>query len=70
MAGGMKVNSDKRADLVFMVNTNFDGTTGAANDLNNVYIPNENIIDLSIWSMKRYRQVKSGYWRHHIWQWL
>lgn len=45
MAGGMKVNSDKRADLVFMVNTNFDGTTGAANDLNNVYIPNENIID-------------------------
>ena len=28
-----------------MVNTNFDGTTGAANDLNNVYIPNENIID-------------------------
>lgn len=41
----MKVNSDKRADLVFMVNTNFDGTTGAANDLNNVYIPNENIID-------------------------
>lgn len=45
MAGGMKVNSDKGADLVFMVNTNFDGTTGAANDLNNVYIPNENIID-------------------------
>lgn len=45
MAGGMKVNSDKRADLVFMVNTNFNGTTGAANDLNNVYIPNENIID-------------------------
>ena len=45
MAGGMKVNSDKRADLVFMVNTNFDGTTGAANDLNNVYIPNENIRD-------------------------
>lgn len=45
MAGGMKVNSDKRAALVFMVNTNFDGTTGAANDLNNVYIPNENIID-------------------------
>ncbi|MFR4649989.1 MAG: DUF4127 family protein [Megamonas funiformis] len=45
MAGGMKVNSDKRADLVFMVNTNFDGTTGAANDLNNLYIPNENIID-------------------------
>lgn len=45
MAGGMKVNSDKRADLVFMVNTNFDGTTGAANDFNNVYIPNENIID-------------------------
>lgn len=45
MAGGMKVNSDKRADLVFMVNTNFDGTTGAANDLNNVYIPNENIVD-------------------------
>lgn len=45
MAGGMKVNSDKRADLVFMVNTNFDGTTGVANDLNNVYIPNENIID-------------------------
>lgn len=45
MAGGMKVNSDKRADLVFMINTNFDGTTGAANDLNNVYIPNENIID-------------------------
>lgn len=45
MAGGMKVNSDKRADLVFMVNTNFDGATGAANDLNNVYIPNENIID-------------------------
>lgn len=45
MAGGMKVNSDKRADLVFMVNTNFDGTTGAANNLNNVYIPNENIID-------------------------
>lgn len=45
MAGGMKVNSDKRADLVFMVNTNFDGTTGAANDLNNVYIPNENVID-------------------------
>ena len=41
----MKVNSDKRADLVFMVNTNFDGITGAANDLNNVYIPNENIID-------------------------
>lgn len=45
MAGGMKVNSDKGADLVFMVNTNFDGTTGAANDLNNVYISNENIID-------------------------
>lgn len=45
MAGGIKVNSDKGADLVFMVNTNFDGTTGAANDLNNVYIPNENIID-------------------------
>lgn len=45
MAGGMEVNSDKGADLVFMVNTNFDGTTGAANDLNNVYIPNENIID-------------------------
>lgn len=45
MAGGMKVNSDKGADLVFMVNTNFDGTTGVANDLNNVYIPNENIID-------------------------
>lgn len=45
MAGGMKVNSDKGADLVFMVNTNFDGTTDAANDLNNVYIPNENIID-------------------------
>ena len=41
----MKVNSDKGADLVFMVNINFDGTTGAANDLNNVYIPNENIID-------------------------
>lgn len=45
MAGGIKVNSDKGADLVFMVNTNFDGTTGAANDLNNVYISNENIID-------------------------
>ena len=45
MAGGMKVNSDKGEDLVFKVNTNFDGTTGAANDLNNVYIPNENIID-------------------------
>lgn len=45
MAGGMKVNSDKRADLVFMVNTNFDGTTGAANDLNNTKIANQNIID-------------------------
>ena len=45
MAGGMQVNSDKRADLVFMVNTNFDGTTGAANDLNNTYEPNQNVID-------------------------
>lgn len=39
MAGGMKVNSDKRADLVLMVNTNFDGTTGAANEATNRYTP-------------------------------
>lgn len=44
MAGGLPVTSDKRAELVFMVNTNFDGTTGAANDLNNTYTPNENVI--------------------------
>lgn len=44
MAGGLLVTSDKRAELVFMVNTNFDGTTGAANDLNNTYTPNENVI--------------------------
>lgn len=44
MAGGLPVTSDKRAELVFMVNTNFDGTTGAANDLNNMYTPNENVI--------------------------
>lgn len=45
MAGGLPVTSDKRADLVFMVNTNFDGTTGAANDLNNTYTPNENVLN-------------------------
>lgn len=45
MAGGLPVSSDKRADLIFMINTNFDGTTGAANDLNNTYMPNENILD-------------------------
>ena len=45
MAGGMEVPSDKRADLVFWVNTNFDGTTGAANELNNVYTANENVLD-------------------------
>lgn len=45
MAGGLPVTSDKRANLVFMVNTNFDGTTGAANDLNNTYTPNENVLD-------------------------
>lgn len=45
MAGGLPVTSDKRANLVFMVNTNFDGTTGAANDLSNTYIPNENVLD-------------------------
>ena len=43
MAGGLPVTSDKRADLIFMVNTNFDGTTGVANDLNNTYTPNENV---------------------------
>lgn len=45
MAGGLEVPTDKRADLVFWVNTNFDGTTGAANDLNNVYTANENVLD-------------------------
>lgn len=45
MAGGLPVTSDKRADLVFMVNTNFDGTTGAANDLNNTYTPNKNVLN-------------------------
>ena len=45
MAGGLEVPTDKRADLVFWVNTNFKGTTGAANDLNNVYTANENVLD-------------------------
>lgn len=45
MAGGLQVNSDKRADLVFWVNTNFDGSTGAANIGNNNYPVNDNIID-------------------------
>lgn len=42
MAGGMQVRSDKHADLVFMVNTANDGSTGAANDPNNIYTANEN----------------------------
>lgn len=45
MAGGLQVNSDKRADLVFWVNTNFDGSTGAANIGNNDYPVNENVVD-------------------------
>ena len=42
MAGGMQVRSDEHADLVFMVNTANDGSTGAANDPNNIYTANEN----------------------------
>lgn len=57
MAGGMEVPTDKRADLVFMVNTNFDGTTGAANELNNVFTANENVLDFVD---KVYTAVKDG----------
>lgn len=41
MAGGMQIPNDKRADLVFMVNTRYDGTTGAANEPDNVFSPNQ-----------------------------
>lgn len=42
MAGGKQVNNDN-ADLIFMVNTSNDGSTGAANDKNNTYIINKNV---------------------------
>ena len=50
MAGGMIVPTDKRADLVFMVNTRYDGTTGASNEPDNVFAPNhpnKNIADFT-----------------------
>ncbi len=61
MAGGMQIPNDKRADLVFMVNTNFDGTTGAANEPNNTYTgkANDNVknfvnmVDMAIKSGKK-----------------
>ncbi len=57
MAGGLKVNNDKRADLVFFVNTNFDGTTGAANINNKAFPVNENVLDFVEMTKKA---IKSG----------
>lgn len=43
MAGGKQIQEDKQADFIFMVNTMNDGATGAANDPNNAYEPNQNV---------------------------
>lgn len=42
MAGGLQVNTDKRANFVLLLNTDKDGVTYAANDLTNTTAPRAN----------------------------
>ena len=60
MAGGIMVNSDERADLVLMVNTNFNGKTGAANEANNKYTPNKINKTLEDFVLMTDKAVKDG----------
>ncbi len=59
IAGGKQINDDNASDFLFMVNTSNDGATGAANDANNVYTPNDNVqkfvnqVDIAIKSGKK-----------------
>lgn len=42
MAGGLQINNPKRADLVLLLNTDYDGNTFAANDPTNTAAPHKN----------------------------
>ena len=57
MAGGMAVKNDAAADLIFLVNTGFYGTTDAANAPSNVYEANEHIKDFAAMADK---YIKEG----------
>lgn len=60
MAGGMQIPNDKRADLVFMVNTRYDGTTGAANEPDNVFSPNQPNENITAFTSMVENAVKDG----------